>query len=108
MAEKKRTLYKILGENAISNGLFFGVERIIQLISFAVLVRILSLEEYGLLLIGGTLIGQFAFLDGGLSIAIQKFIPEFRLNEQKQDIGRAITITLFFFLGLAVLPVFCF
>ena len=94
---EKKKLYTLLQRNTISNGFFFVAERAIQLISFAVMVRLLSLEAYGMLIIGSTLMGHFAFMDGGLSVAIQRYIPLFKANGQTEDISRAITVTFFFF-----------
>ena len=74
MISNKKELLNTLRKNTLSNGFFFIAERGIQLLTFAILVRAISLEEYGILIIGTTLVGQFSFLDGGLSIAIQKYI----------------------------------
>jgi O-antigen/teichoic acid export membrane protein len=95
---EQKKLYALLQLNTISNGFFFVAERLIQLVGFAAMVRLLPLEDYGMLIIGGTLMGHFAFLDGGLSVAIQKYIPEFKVSGQTEDISRAITVTLLFFL----------
>jgi len=102
MGIQKKYVYKTLAVNTSSNGFFFIVQQGLQLLTFAVLIRILGLEEYGLLLLAGALIGQFAFLDGGLSAGLQKFIPEFRVSQNSDNIGRAFLGTLICFVGMGV------
>lgn len=103
MNTDKGRLLKALGRNTASNGVFFAVGRGLELVTFAALVRILPLEDYGLLLLASALIGQFAILDGGLSLAVQKFIPQFKAEGRSDDIGRVITATLVFFAGIGLI-----
>lgn len=103
MNTDKGRLLKALGRNTASNGVFFAVGRGVELVTFAALVRILPLEDYGLLLLASALIGQFAILDGGLSLAVQKFIPQFKAERRSDDIGRVITATLVFFAGIGLI-----
>lgn len=100
MKNSKTKLYRILAGNTSSNGIFFVLQQTIQLVTFAVLVRLLGLEEFGLLMLAGALIGQFAFLDGGLSAGLQKYIPEFRASNRHKDISRAISGTFIIFSGI--------
>lgn len=94
----------ILGKNTASNFIFFFVSKGLTLASYAILLRYLSLEDYGLLIFAGTVLGQFNFLEGGLSTALEKFIPEYRIKEQFDKINKSIIVTFLFFfiIGLIV------
>lgn len=62
------------------------------------------MEAYGILLFTGAILGQFSFLEIGLGIGLEKFIPEFKLKQQSAKISQAIVATagLFLMMGLLV------
>lgn len=90
--------FKTLGKNTASNFSFFIIQQGLTLVEYAVMIRLLSLADYGLLLFVTAILGQFNFLEGGLGVALEKFIPEYLHHQQLYKISRAIVSTAVFFL----------
>jgi O-antigen/teichoic acid export membrane protein len=99
-------LFGRLARNTGSNAVFFAFQQLLGLVSFAILIRLLPLEEFGVILLSGVILGQHVLIDGGFSTGIQKFIPQYRLNGEKDNIARAVSLH-FMLLFLVALAGFC-
>ena len=98
-----RSLSTLLARNTASNGVFFLLQQVVSLCGYIVLIRLLPLEEYGLLMLVGVILGQFAIFDAGLSTGLEKFLPEYRAAGDFQRIARGIGVTIIFFLIVGTL-----
>ncbi len=97
-------LLNVLSKNTFSNFVFSFVNIALELIQYAVLIRFMEMEAYGILIFAGAILGQFNFLEIGLGIGLSKFIPEFKLKGEQAKISQAIVATtgLFVIMGLIV------
>lgn len=98
-----KALSTLLARNTASNGFFFLLQQVVSLCAYIVLIRLLPLPEYGLLMLVGVILGQFAIFDAGLSTGLEKFLPEYRAAGDFQRIARGIGVTIIFFLIVGTL-----
>lgn len=97
-------LYKTLAKNTISNFAFKPISTVISLVTFGLLVRLLGLEQYGILMLAAVITGHFSVLNLGISGGLVKFIPEFKVQKEHDKINDAISASLILFsiIGLIV------
>ena len=84
--------------NTSSNTVFVIFERLFLLVTYSFLIRLLDLEDYGLLIIGITLYNQLSLLDGGSATALEKYIPENRIKKHSDISLLSTAVTVIFFL----------
>lgn len=93
----------VLGKNTASNFIFFFVSKGLSLFNYAILIRLLGLDSYGLLLFTASVLGQLNFMSGGLGTALEKFIPEYRAKGKFKKLNNSFTVTLLLFIGIGFL-----
>lgn len=103
MQQRKEDSFRTFGRNTASNFFFFFVANGLNLVGYAALIRLLTENEYGLLLFAGAVLGQFTFLEGGLGTALERFIPAYNAQGKFEKINLALTATVLFFASMGVL-----
>ena len=86
--------------NTLAGYLLKFLQMLIGLIAIPVFASELGADRYGLILLAGTLLGYFAFFDLGLSDAITKFVAQYDVIKQRDEIDRVIGTSLAVFLGI--------
>jgi O-antigen/teichoic acid export membrane protein len=83
-----------------------GVNLIINIVSVPLLLNYLGQERYGMFAMVTSLLGFMSFSDLGLGLGLQNRIPEYKLNEDKTLIQKAISTTFFTLTGISFLLFF--
>jgi O-antigen/teichoic acid export membrane protein len=79
-----------------------GVNLLINIFSVPLLLNYLGQERYGMFAMVTSLLGFMTFSDLGLGLGLQNRIPEYKINEDKTLIQKAISTTFFTLTGVAV------
>ncbi|MBD3422620.1 MAG: oligosaccharide flippase family protein [Chitinivibrionales bacterium] len=95
-------VYERLARNTVSNFIFKPINIAISLIAIGVLIRVLGKEKYGILLLAGTVTGQFFAFDFGLVGGLLKFIPQFKAEGNTGKINSAICAAFMIFICLGI------
>ena len=95
------------GKRAVSNALAAAAVNplilLIGLVRFGILIRLLPLDTYGVFLLLSSIVMQFDYLDGGLRQSLQRYIPQFMVQDRRADVARAVTATLATMMGFGLL-----
>lgn len=76
---------------------FFGfgltvLTSVLNIIGFAVLVRLLDLETYGFVLLASYIINQAQLFDGGVLQSLEKYIPHYAADGKYEEVAAVITL----------------
>lgn len=93
----------LLASNSSSNLGFYCLNQVLGLVSYAVLIRVLGLGDYGLLMLMHVLSGQFQIFSTSLGTSLTKFVPEFRQRGREEELPTLIFGTFFVLLVVGLI-----
>ena len=96
--------FTLLAKNSSSNLSFYVLNQVIALLSYAILIRLLGLKEYGLLMFMQALSGQFHLFAESIGTSVVKYIPEFNSKNVRGKISPLVSGAFFalFIIGLLI------
>lgn len=88
--------------NTLSNALFKIFTLVLGLVSTPIIVNAIGQENFGLIILGGTIIGYFSFLGLSIPSGLVKYLAEFNAKKHPTSVNTLFNTTFWFFLGIGL------
>lgn len=90
----RHEILESLLRNTASNAVASGCSIALEILTFAVLVRLLAPADYGMYIMAAGLAGHFAIVELGVGRSIERFLPEFVVQGRRDDVPRAVAFAM--------------
>ena len=90
----RHEILESLLRNTASNAVASGCSIALEILTFAVLVRLLAPADYGMYIMAAGLAGHFSIVELGVGRSIERFLPEFVVQGRRDDVPRAVAFAM--------------
>ncbi len=94
---------KKIVKNTIATSLLKAWKYIISFFLFPFTIHYIGIDDYGIYLLVGALVGYFGLLDLGFGQALIKYVAQFNAVDDKESINKMVNSTYIFFLVIGII-----